>query len=244
MSVRDCCVSPAVSIFPVAPLIVVAVSSLTGRFSTKVGATVLALASIAILPSVFVAATNAEDTEPEATLFVYDIIGIAVQTPDPPGFIRERIGVSFTAEQLQDCYNSKSVRPFLWHGKCTFDDRLWPKKEMWLRTIRQYPWEYLKHRFSHHGELFGRIDVQMDGWVDRPMFAEHNSPKSIGDLVFPPEINFSISGDGDNPILNAVLRHQRFIVRSALALPTSGPPWRSQRPWHGSRGVPFGTASS
>ena len=80
-----------ISIFPTLPLIAIAIQTLLSNRSLlmKLGATIVAVGTIATLPAVFVTAANAVDSNPETPTFVYDIVGVAMQMPDPSKFLSE-----------------------------------------------------------------------------------------------------------------------------------------------------------
>ena len=224
-----------VSILAIAPFILAAAMASTRGFTKATGAAILVLVSIAALPSIFNAAADAKIDSPTTPLFVFDIVGIGMQMPAPAQFVSERTGLSLTNEQLKKCHSSSSARPLIW-GDCAAyrpplkaEICIWgycpatpsPTTDTWLRTISQHPLEYFKHRLAYYHEFMERVDIERNGWVARPMFQEHasNSPKRIGELTLPPEVKISFTGEGDNPILNALISVHRFLSSIGLGSP-------------------------
>jgi len=157
------------AVFAVGPLLLymLAPRSWLRSFRIMLGAAMIAL--IAIPVSQAVNRTLFQPVERQAlhSLFLFDIIGVAVHEGDPT-LVRPR--ATMDLQTLQRCYT-----PFWWDsfsawGPCggtvhrpdtdhaTHGDGL---ASQWLRTIAEHPTAYIKHRLKHfNSELFFAVPLK------------------------------------------------------------------------------------
>lgn len=146
------------ALFGLGPLLLYALAPARWLRSTRLMAAAVVVALLALPASQL---ANRLLFQPRAehavqSLFLYDLMGIAVHTGDP-AVIEPR--ATFTREELRDCYS-----PYWWDslspwGRCagrvhrpagadmpTLPDGL---VAQWLRSIAAHPAAYLEHRLKH-----------------------------------------------------------------------------------------------
>lgn len=219
----------SVTIVPALPIVIAAIYSIelpvVRKFHRPVS-TALVVVVLLALPFVVKMLADARSEKPQLPLFVFDVVGIGMQSDDTVEFVSSRLGVEYSLEQLDECftrYSPASSEAFFW-GACATQFAPDVKERLaktWITTIAAHPLEYLNHRLSFSRSFLAPVDVPMGGWVARRLFENVgvNSPKWFGQLNVPPSVDITLTGEKTGVGHGYLLQVQREISALGLGLP-------------------------